>query len=100
MNAQEARIVILEEALREAQSLAEFLHNCLTKPDNGEMKGGYSYGYPEHTLFYLNQWEKLAPRAAPCPHSMINPDCESCAIHRSDRIKLNEARKVLGLKDE
>lgn len=102
MTVQEARIVVLEDALRQAQNTVEFLHNCLVNPVDPTKKGlqGYSYGYPEHTVQELKEWKALCPRVQdsvrPCYHSMNKKDCPSCQMHHKQRMELFEARKVLG----
>ena len=94
MNAQEAKIIILEDALRQAQNTVEFLHGCLTDPK------GFNYAYPSHTLVYLKEWDQLAPRSPYCIHSFFKEDCEGCIVFRADRAQLYEARKTLGIKNE
>lgn len=96
MTEQEARIVVLEDTLREAQSLVEFLHMCLVKPSNGEMNGGYRYAYPEHTIERLKEWNGIAPRGQSCHHSRVEKDCKSCQRIHIERMQLWEAHKVLG----
>lgn len=104
MTDQEARIVILENALREAQNTVEFLHCCLTNPSNGKMNGclnhpsngkmngGYSYEYPGYTLTCMEYWAKIAPRVPEvCFHSMNVPDCKSCQEHHRQRLEYIDA---------
>lgn len=105
MTEQEARIIVLEDALRQAQNTVEFLHNCLVNPVDETIKTGckgYSYGYPEHTVQELKEWKALCPRVKdivgrPCFHSMNKEDCESCQMHHKHRVLLYEAKGVLGI---
>ena len=97
MTKEEARIIILEDALRQAQWTVEFLHGCLVYPDNGEMKGGYEYAYPEQTLDRLQEWRKLVPLPKLCNHSYNEIGCESCKNREEERTRLYEAKKVLSL---
>ena len=95
MTKQEARIIMLEDALRQAQDTVEFLHECLTHPT-----GGYSYKYPEHTLQYLEEWKKLALRVSDrlgkkCYHSMNKLDCECCQVNHTERLQFMQARRIL-----
>jgi hypothetical protein len=62
MTKEEAKIIVLEDALRQAQSTVEFMHGCLTYPYENHPDGGYYYAYPEHTLKHLEEWKNLAPR--------------------------------------
>ncbi len=106
MTPQEARIVLLEDALRQAQHTVEFLHNCLVNPVDKNRKGfqGYSYGYPDQTIAHLKEWNELVPlvedSVKPCFHSMIKKDCPSCQEHHRLRLQRFEAKKVLGIKCE
>jgi hypothetical protein len=103
MTEQEARIVVLEDALRQAQYTVEFLHNCLMCPTDNTKKGfqGYSYGYPESTLKHLEEWAAICPTARHeielCFHSKYYEDCKCCQIRSEQREQLFEARKVLGM---
>ena len=99
MTKDEARIILLEDALRQAQHTVAFLHGCLTQPDNGEMKGGYRYAYPEHTQRRLEEWAKLAPPLPSCFHSGQHLNCESCIAHGATRYYMREAKSVLSLKE-
>jgi hypothetical protein len=71
----------LRDALEQAQNLVEFLHGCLTEPHVDGVPGGYTYAYPEHTLKYLEEWAKLAPRLPYCFHSKTVKGCPSCDAH-------------------
>jgi len=65
------------DALIDAQHTAQFLHDCLTKPQ-------FSYEYPEQTLEAIEEWARLAPRPPYCIHSFSSkhePGCESCDWH-------------------
>jgi hypothetical protein len=84
----EARAVLLEDALRQAQSTVEFLHGCLTQP-------GYEYAYPEMTERRLQEWSELAPRTEPCVHSRTEEGCESCADRDRRFQQIAEARAAL-----
>lgn len=92
MTKDEARIVVLEDALRQAQYIIEFLHNCLVNPDNGEMKGGYSY---ESTLKFLKELNELCPVGLSCFDSSFDEDCPSCQFNYLNAVKLNKAHEVL-----
>jgi hypothetical protein len=100
MTTQEARIIVLEDALRQAQNLVEFLHGCLTRPAKTipavQMNGAYKYEYPESTLEELKKWSTIAPRSnSMCYHSMHVPDCESCQEHLTESRLLTEAKRIL-----
>jgi len=101
MTEQEARIVVLEDALKQAQNTVEFLHNCLVNPVDRDKKTGclgYSYKHPDHTLQELKKWKMLAPRLGKhCYHSSNEPDCEVCQVNHKERIRLYEARKALNM---
>ena len=91
----EEKIFLLEDALHQAQWTVEFLHNCLVNPDNGEMKGGYTYGYPEQTLEYLKEWSELAPPPPLCHHSRIVPNCEACKRGHEHRVRFYEIQQKM-----
>ena len=100
MNTLEARIILLEAALRQAQHTVDFLHNCLVNPvDESITTGcrGYSYEYPEHTVERLEEWAKLCPLGPSCFHSMYLPDCEPCQMRLTEARQLHEAKQVLGI---
>lgn len=95
MTEQEAKIILLENALRQACNKVDFLHNCLINPSNGKMDGGYSYEYPENTLETLKYWETLIEPWSGCYHSAYNEDCKKCVKSRKNYQKLMEATSVL-----
>lgn len=89
MTKEEAKIVLLQHALQDAQHLVSFLHGCLTLPN-------YKYAYPESTARRLEEWGKLAPiDGTGCHHSMTKPDCPSCVAGQKMRQEHMEALKVL-----
>src|SRR5579872_667567 len=87
------RIFLLEDALIQAQHTVKFLHNCLVDPDNGEMKGGYSYDHPEQTIRHLEEWAELVPLPPLCHHSHSKPGCESCRLNTERRRRLGEIKE-------
>lgn len=89
----EEKIFVLKDALVQAQRTVEFLHNCLVNPDNGEMKGGYSYGYPEQTLRLMEDWAKLAPPNPLCHHSIKKPGCEACELLHKHYLRYQEIKR-------
>lgn len=97
MTEAEAKIVLLEDALHQAQSLVEFLHGRLTNPQ-------YRYAYPELTQRELQNWARLAPRPPACHHSNyaagIRAGCHLCMGDGARRKPLLDAQEVLGLKAE
>ena len=99
MTREEARIVLLEDALEQAQNTVSFMHGCLTDPADDTREGfqGYSYAYPEQTLSHLAEWAALVPVRHYCVHSRHDPDCESCQAHIAKMKRLYEARAVLGI---
>jgi hypothetical protein len=84
----EARIVLLEQALEQAQNTVSFLHGCLTDP-------GYKYAYPEQTQRNLDEWAALVPRRPYCVHSFTVEGCESCAARVEGFERRAEAITVL-----
>lgn len=90
MTPDQARIVLLESELRQAQSTVEFLHGCLTSTH-------YRYAYPDQTLDRLKEWEELAPRDEFCAHSVEKPGCVACQKGRERRKQIYEAKEILGL---
>jgi hypothetical protein len=92
MTTEEARIIVLEDALIRAHSITEFLHNCLTNKET------YIYQYPEHILKYIEYLESLITIPNLCYHSYYAPDrgqeCKPCEENRERRIKLKEAKDV------
>lgn len=91
----EAEIVLLKDALVQAQYTVEFLHNCLVNPDNGEFKGGFYYAYPEQTLKYLEEWEELALPLESCFHSINKVSCSACCERVKHQKELYQARKIM-----
>lgn len=90
MNKDEARIVLLEQALRQAISTIEFLDACLLRPER------YRYGYPDQTQDQLREFEKLVSvKEEFCVHSGFVPGCKSCNRRVEDWDKRDEALKVL-----
>ena len=85
MNKLQARIVILEDALIQAQHTVEFLHGCLTDDH-------YRYEYPEQTVRRLREWAILVPAPEGCAHSVHKSDCESCVAHVAYQARMIEAR--------
>lgn len=88
MNADQARIVLLEDALEQAQHTVSFLHGCLTSD-------GYKYAYPEQTIRHLERWEALVPLRKLCVHSFTAEGCESCAARNERFARIAEAHEVL-----
>jgi len=68
------RIMLLEDALLQAQHTISFMHGCLTEPKH------YKYAYPELTEQRFEEFRKLYNEddRKPCYHSMIKNDCPSC----------------------
>jgi 7-cyano-7-deazaguanine synthase in queuosine biosynthesis len=119
MTPEQAKIIILENALIRAIQTVEFLHGCLTEPSCDEVSrvvaaainvakskteqsgySGHSYAYPNTTELYLAKWKQLVHVPKGCHHSYYAPDrnepCEACdeAMARHNQIK--EAKAVLG----
>jgi hypothetical protein len=85
----DARILLLESALHQAQNLVEFLHGCLTDPK-------YQYAFPDQTAYDLAEWGKLAPRPDfLCVHSRHDPECTSCQEHVNRMTAMAKANSVL-----
>jgi hypothetical protein len=89
MTAEQARIVVLEDALEQAQNTVSFMHGCLTDPV-------YTYAYPDQTQHHLAEWAALVPVEPYCVHSRHHSDCESCQRHVAKMERLAEARRILG----
>lgn len=88
MTSEEARIVLLEDALNQAAHTISFLHGCLTDDL-------YQYAYPDQTLRGLSDIRELVPEHSMCVHSNTSPGCSSCK-DRVDRFRLlDQARRVL-----
>lgn len=71
MTVDQARIVLLEDALEQALSMVGFLHGCLTDPV-------FSYAYPEQTTALIEELRALAPERRVCVHSMTVAGCPGC----------------------
>jgi hypothetical protein len=84
MTKDEARIILLEAALRQAQHTVRFLHECLS----GD---GYIYRYPAQTLARLKTWAELVPPHEMCAHSGHHPGCVSCEQRKVDAQQQREA---------
>ncbi len=84
MKKDQARIIILEDALIEAQHLVEFLHGCLTNPH-------YKYSYPDQTIRRLEKWNKLVPLPDLCVHSITKKGCKACVDRNERKMRLYEA---------
>lgn len=93
MSDEQAQIVLLTDALEQAQSTVEFLHGCLTDPL-------FQYAYPEMTARHLERWHELAPRAPGCVHSRTYEDCPSCQHRVRRAAQLQEAQATLAGADE
>lgn len=89
MTYEEARIILLEDALRQAQHTVRFLHDCLIDAKR------HKYAYPNQTIQSLDEWYKLLPSIEGCHHSGYHEDCSSCVIHRKLRKQLQEANNVI-----
>jgi hypothetical protein len=89
MNREAARIVILEDALIQAQHTVEFLHACLTESN-------YKYAYPEQTVKHLKRWRALIEPPEGCGHSVTQADCSHCQARGEHWRQLAEARRVSG----
>jgi hypothetical protein len=89
MTIDEARIVVLEDALRQAQNTVEFLHGCLVAP------GSYTYAHPGQTLALLEDWASLVPRGEVCFHSGMEPDCPGCVERVNRQHQLGRALTAL-----
>lgn len=104
MTYEEARIILLEAELVQAQHTCRFLHDCLISlpPQPEEIppaSGGFRYAYPEQTLARLDKWEALAPLPPACYHSMTKENCPSCQA-RIRRARLeHEAKKTVAQHD-
>lgn len=89
MTVEQARLIILEDALRQAQNTVQFLHGCLTTP------AVFQYAYPHMTEQHLAQWAALVPPHDGCAHSRHHNDCAACVTHRETHLRLREAHAVL-----
>jgi hypothetical protein len=84
MTDEEAKLVLLEQALEQAISTIEFLNGCLLEPTQ------YNYAYPEQTQQKLTEFKKLIVINPRCIHSMYVSECESCQS-RSKKWEQKEA---------
>lgn len=117
MNTDEARIIILEDALVQAIRTVEFLHGCLTEPSLEELGriqavairhyvtkqldvdtggcSGYECAYPKQNLDHLANWHKLVEMPLTCHHSSHFEECEACRALDTHRAKMANARAIL-----
>jgi hypothetical protein len=84
------KLFLLEEELRGAGSMIQFLHDCLTNER-------FKYAYPDMTLKLIEDIEKLAPARPWCIHSRHDPECASCQIHVEIYPRLYALRVEAGL---
>lgn len=94
MTPEQARIVLLEKALEQAYNKIGFMHGCLTDPKM------HSYAYPEQTVSFLSEVERLIKIREYCVHSRFEYGCESCKAGSVRREMIREAKKVLGDENE
>jgi hypothetical protein len=92
MTTEEARIVILEDALIQSHCIIDFLHKCLTSKDT------HIYQYPEHILKHIEYLKSIIEMPKHCHHSYYAPDrgkeCKPCEESRNHKLRLEEARNV------
>ena len=90
MTHEDARLIILEDALIHSYRIIGFLHNCLTEEN-------FSYEYPENTLKYIEYLESLIVIPNLCHHSYYAPDrgeeCKPCEEREKHRSELKEAKR-------
>lgn len=86
---EKARIVLLEDALVQAQNTVTFLHECLTDPK------AYRYVYPDQTRKHLKKWNSLVPIPDSCFHSGPVKECFLCKQSSMRRRKVAEAKATL-----
>lgn len=89
MTKEEAKIIVLENALLQAYNSIEFLHKCLIHKER------YSYDYPEKTHNQLIEIEKLIEISHGCFHSKFHEDCLDCNNSLEKFKKLEEAKRCL-----
>ncbi len=92
MTHDEARIILLEDALIQAYHTMGFLYCCLEE--------GCKHAYPEQTLDRLKHIEGLVTIPGDeliCPHSFPSPGCKGCEDAKRRMDRHYEARKILGL---
>ncbi len=88
MTKEEAKIILLEQALFQAILTIEFLDSCLLSPN-------FYYSHPEQTQDLLKEFKKLVKKKELCIHSEFVPDCKSCNQRIEERNKREEALKIL-----
>ena len=71
MTPEQAKIVILEDALIQAHHTVSFLHGCLTNEK-------FRYYHPEQTYRSLHAWSQIVSIPEVCVHSVYKEDCKSC----------------------
>lgn len=86
MTPEQARIVILEDALIQAYFTISFLHAGLTNEK-------FKYRHPEQTVGRLVAWSEIVSIPV-CCHSMPQEDCESCQDSARRRKLLCEAKEL------
>ncbi len=92
MTPQEARIILLEDALRQSHHTISFLYGCLESPDT------HKHAHPDQTRDRLKAIEELTPmERESCYHSFDKPGCVACEERKVWRRRHHEARQVLGL---
>lgn len=88
MTEDQARVILLENALHGAASTIGFLHGCLTNPV-------FKYTYPDHTETTLSEIEDLVGQREYCVHSFFSEGCSSCEDRVDNWNKTAKAREVL-----
>lgn len=123
MTPEQARIIILENALVQAIHTIEFLHGCLMQPSYEEVVRvavaakqvadalsiqrhggptttcvGHGYGHPDQTERVLAELHTLVTMPLICHHSYFAPargqPCEACEQAKAHRELLDEAKRV------
>ncbi len=96
MTHEEARIVVLEDALTQAHHTISHLHNCLV------YRNRYSYVHPLQTLERLASMEKLIdPNKGMCFHSILHPGtCDKCDERLEMNRRLAEATALLSAEED
>ncbi len=88
MTPDQARIVILEDALIRSYHQLSFLHNCLTDEK-------FVYDYPEQLFRQLRAISDIIEIPPSCVHSSFERSCESCQESRVAYERLMRAKKEL-----
>lgn len=88
MTEQEARLVMLTQAVQQAQHKIEFMHGCLTAEN-------FEYAYPEMTASFLAHLAELAPKQPMCVHSKTERGCPGCEARLEAWRLRGEAERVL-----